>query len=189
MSRRILIVTGDAGEGYECWYAYHRFLEEGFEPVVASTKARRLQMVAHLMHPDWETYIEIPGYNIEATLSFKKAKPKDFDAILIIGGRAPEYLRHDKALLRIVRDMHAAGQWVFSICHGIQVLAAAGILAGKRVTCYEHVRSEVKLAQAKWDKRPAVRDGNLVTAQTWESHPEFYREVMQCLRETRESNG
>ena len=157
--------------------------------MVASTKVRRLQMVAHLMHPDWETYIEIPGYNIEATLSFKKAKPKDFDAILIIGGRAPEYLRHDKALLRIVRDMHAAGKWVFSICHGIQVLAAAGILAGRRVTCYEHVRSEVKLAQGVWDKRPAVRDGNLVTAQTWESHPEFYREVMQCLRETKESNG
>jgi len=182
MSKKVLIVTGDAGEGYECWYAFHRFLEEGMKPVVASTKARRLQMVAHLMHPDWETYIEIPGYNIEATLSFKKAKARDFDAILIIGGRAPEYLRHDEALLQIVRDMHAAGKWVFSICHGIQVLAAAGILEGKRVTCYEHVRFEVKLAKATWDKRQAVRDGNLVTAQTWESHPDFYREVMQCLR-------
>jgi len=72
---------------------------------------------------------------------------------------------------------------MFSICHGIQVLAAAGILEGKRVTCYEHVRCEVAQAKATWDKRQAVRDGNLVTAQTWESHPEFYREVMSCLRE------
>ena len=69
-----------------------------------------------------------------------------------------------------------------SICHGIQILAAADILEGKRVTCYEHVRSEVKLAKGTWDKRQAVRDGNLVTAQTWESHPEFYREVFGCLR-------
>lgn len=182
MSKDILIVTGDAGEGYECWYAYHRFLEEGMRPVVASTKARRLQMVAHLMHPDWETYIEIPGYNINATLPFKKVKTKDFDAIMIIGGRAPEYLRHDQKLLEIVRDMHAAGKWIFSIYHGIQVLVAADILEGKRVTCYEHVRSEVKLAKGTWDKRQAVRDGNLVTAQTWASHPEFYREVFGCLR-------
>jgi protease I len=184
MSKDILIVTGDAGEGYECWYAFHRFLEEGMRPVVASTKARRLQMVAHLMHPDWETYIEIPGYNITATLPFSKAKAKKYDAILIIGGRAPEYLRHDEKLLAIVREMHAAGKWIFSICHGIQVLAAANILEGKRVTCYEHVRSEVKLAHATWDKRQAVRDGKLVTAQTWESHPEFYREVFACLRDS-----
>jgi len=182
MSKDILIVTGDAGEGYECWYAFHRFQEEGMRPVVASTKARRLQMVAHLMHPDWETYIEIPGYNIEATLPFSKVKAKKFDAILIVGGRAPEYLRHDEKLLAIVREMNQADKWIFSICHGIQVLAAAGILEGKRVTCYEHVRSEVKLAKATWDKSQAVRDGHLVTAQTWESHPEFYREVFACLR-------
>jgi protease I len=182
MSKKILIVTGDAGEGYECWYAYHRFLEEGMKPVVASRRARRLQMVMHLMDPEWETYVERPGYNIQATLSFRQVKPNDYDAILIIGGRAPEYLRHDGRLLEIVRQMHKAGQWVFSICHGIQVLAAAGILEGRRVTCYEHVRSEVALSKAAWDKRQAVRDGNLVTAQTWESHPEFYREVMQCLR-------
>lgn len=182
MSKKILIVTGDAGEGYECWYAYHRFLEENMKPVVASTKARRLNMVAHLMRPEWETYAELPGYDIEATLSFKKAKAKDFDAILLIGGRAPEYLRHDESLLALVRDMHKADKWIFSICHGIQILAAAGILAGKRVTCYEHVRGEVQLAKGTWDKRQAVRDDTIVTAQTWESHPEFYREVMQCLR-------
>lgn len=180
--RKVLIVTGDAGEGYECWYAVHRLREEGFTPVVASTRARRLQMVMHLMDPDWETYVERPGYHIEATVSFRQVKAAQYDAILIIGGRAPEYLRHDERLLAIVRQMHKAGKWVFSICHGIQVLAAAGILEGRRVTCYEHVRFEVALAKATWDKRQAVRDGNLVTAQTWESHPEFYREVMRCLR-------
>lgn len=184
MSHNILIVTGDSGEGYEAWYAFHRFQEEGMHPVIASTSARRLHMVMHDFEPGWETYVERPGYGIVATLGFDQVNPDDYSAIVIIGGRAPEFLRHHQRLLDIVRAMHAAGKWIFSICHGIQVLAAAGILEGRTVTCYEHVRSEVGLVKAHWDSRQAVRDGKLVTAQTWESHPDFYREVFRCLRES-----
>ena len=184
MPRRILIVTGDAGEGYEAWYAFHRFREEGMEPVVASTAARRLNMVMHLMEPGWETYIERPGYSIDATLSFEHVKPEDFDAALVIGGRAPEFLRHNDRLLDILRAMDQAGKWIFAICHGIQVLIAAGLVSGRTVTCYEHVRYEVAMCGGTWDSRQAVRDGRLVTAQTWESHSEFYREVFACLRES-----
>ncbi len=184
MSRNILIVTGDAGEGYETWYAFHRFQEEGMTPVVASTSARRLHMVMHDFEPGWDTYVERPGYGIAATVTFDQINAADYDAILIIGGRAPEYLRHNDTLLAVVRAMDAAGKWIFSICHGIQVLAAAGLLQGKTVTCYEHVRYEVERSKGRWDKRQAVRDGRLVTAQTWESHPEFYREVMSCLRQS-----
>ena len=108
--------------------------------------------------------------------------PAAYDAVLLIGGRAPEFLRHNAKLLEIVRSMHAAGKWVFAICHGIQVLAAAGILEGRTVTCYEHVRGEVALCGGTWVARQAVRDGRFVTAQTWESRPEFYREVMACLK-------
>jgi protease I len=105
----------------------------------------------------------------------------DYDAVLVLGGRAPEYLRNDGKVLAIVRAFSESGKWVFAICHGIQVLIAAGLVKGRRVTCYEHVKFEVTQAGGKWEHWQAVRDGRLVTAQTWESHPEFYREVMECL--------
>jgi protease I len=184
MSRRILVVTGDAGEGYEAWFAVHRFREEGMEAVVASTAARRLHMVLHDFEPGWDTYVEKPGYGITATLSFDEVDPASFDAVMIIGGRAPEYLRHNQRLIGIVRQMGQDGKYVFSICHGIQILIAAGLVNGRIVTCYEHVRSEVTAAGGAWDGRQAVRDGRLVTAQTWESHPDFYREIFRCFRES-----
>ncbi|MBM3736398.1 MAG: DJ-1/PfpI family protein [Acidobacteria bacterium] len=182
MSKRILIVTGDAGEGYEAWYAFHRFQEEGMTPVVASSSVKRLHMVLHDFEPGWDTYIEKPGYGIEATVSFDQVDPAEYDAVLVIGGRAPEFLRHNERLIEIVRRMDAGGKWIFAICHGIQVLAAAGVVQGRTVTCYEHVRLEVAMCGGKWDSRQAVRDGRVVTAQTWQSHPEFYQEVFGCLR-------
>ena len=182
MSKKILIVTGDAGEGYEALYAYHRFLEEEYEPVVAAPSKRRLHLVMHDFEPGWDTYIERTGYGLEAHTAFADVKPAEFDAILILGGRAPEFLRHDERLLEIVRTMDSDGKWVFAICHGIQVLNAAGLTDGKKVTCYAHVRSEAEAAGGTFVDEQAVRDGRVVTAQTWESHPDFYREVFRCLR-------
>jgi len=183
MSKRILIATGDAGESYETLYALHRFQEAGMEAVIAAPSARRLHLVMHDFEPGWDTYVERQGYGVEAQVTFDQVNPALFDAILLIGGRAPEYLRHIDKLLDIVRSMHAAGKWIFSICHGIQVLAAAEILEGRSVTCYEHVRYEVALSKGKWVSSQAARDGKIVTAQTWQSHPEFYREIFSCLRE------
>ena len=181
MSKKILIVTGDAGEGYEALYAYHRFLEAELEAVVAAPSKRRLHMVIHDFEPGWDTYIEKPGYGMEANLSFDEVDPAAFDAILILGGRAPEYLRNNARLLDVTRQFHNAGKWVFAICHGIQVLVAAGLVKGRSVTCYEHVKYEVEMAGGTWRPEQAVRDGRMVTAQTWQSHPEFYREIFRCL--------
>ncbi len=179
--KSILILTGDSGEGYECWYAIHRLREEGYEAVVAAPEKRRLHMVMHDFEPGWSTYVERPGYGVEAELAFEDVRAADYDAVLVLGGRAPEYLRNDGKVLAIVRAFSESGKWVFAICHGIQVLIAAGLVKGRRVTCYEHVKFEVTQAGGKWEHWQAVRDGRLVTAQTWESHPEFYREVMECL--------
>jgi len=184
MAKRILIVTGDGGESYEALYACHRLLEEGLRIEVAAPSRRRLHLVMHDFEPGWDTYIERQGYGLESTMTIGEAAPADFDAILILGGRAPEYLRHDPILLDLTREMQAAGKWVFAICHGIQVLVAAGLVKDRCVTCYEHVRSEVEQAGGTWDTRQAVRDGRMVTAQTWQSHPEFYREVIRCLKES-----
>jgi protease I len=100
---------------------------------------------------------------------------------LLLGGRAPEYLRNDARLLHVVQDFHESGKWVFAICHGVQILAAAGLVAGRNVTCYEHVRLEAEQAGGQYCTAQAVRDDRIVTGQTWQSHPEFYREVFRCL--------
>jgi len=176
------MITGDAGESYETLYALHRFLEEGMTATVAAPSARRLHLVMHDFEPGWDTYIERPGYGVEAQASLDEVDPSAYDAVLLIGGRAPEYLRHNARVLEIVRAMHAAGKWIFSICHGIQILVAAGLVQGRNVTCYEHVRHEVAMAGGVWCAPQAVRDGQIVSAQTWQSHPEFYREVFACLR-------
>ena len=185
MAKRILIVTGDGGESYETWYAIHRMLEEGHETVLAAPSKRRLHLVIHDFEPGWDTYIERqPGYGATADLALADARPDDFDAVLLIGGRAPEYLRHHDGLISLVRTMATTGKWVFAICHGIQVLVTADLVAKRTVTCYEHVKSEVTRAGGEWSPRQAVRDGRIITAQTWESHPEFYRAVMAALRES-----
>lgn len=182
MGKKILIVTGDAGESYEALYAVHRFRESGYEPVVASPSKRRLHLVIHDFEPGWDTYIERPGYGLESDLTFEEVVVSDFAAILVLGGRAPEYLRHSWKLLEIVREFESVGKWVFSICHGIQVLIAAGLVKGRHLTCYENVRNELELAGGTFGTPEAVRDGKIVTGQTWQSHPEFYREVFNCLQ-------
>lgn len=179
--KKVLIITGDGGESYEAWYAVHRLQEAGYTPVVAAPSARRLHLVMHDFEPGWDTYIERQGYGMEAQISYRGEKPDDYDAVLLLGGRAPEYLRNDQQLLELVRAFDNARKWIFAICHGVQILVTAGVTIDKCVTCYEHVRSEVELTGGTWGEPQAVRDGRIVTAQTWQSHPEFYREVFACL--------
>ncbi|AHG93320.1 intracellular protease, PfpI family (plasmid) [Gemmatirosa kalamazoonensis] len=184
MARRILIITGDGGECYETLYAVHRLREAGHEPRIAAPTRKRLHLVIHDFEPGWDTYVERAGYRLESDLAFDDVRVDDYDAVLVLGGRAPEYLRHDARVLAIVRSFHERGKWVFGICHGVQVLVRAGLAAGARVTAYEHCRTDVELGGGEYvADRQAVRHGRMVTAQTWQSHPEFYREVMSCLGE------
>jgi len=184
MSKRVLIVTGDAGESYEALYAVHRLREAQVEAMVAAPAARRLHLVMHDFEPGWDTYVERPGYGLDAHLSIDAARAADFDAILLLGGRAPEYLRHNPHLITLVKSFESHGKWIFSLCHGIQILAAAGLCHGRRITCYENCRFEAEQAGGSWAAEEAVRDGRIVTGQTWQSHPEFYRLVFQCLNES-----
>ena len=95
MSRKVLIVTGDGGDSYEALYACQRFAETGWEPVIAAPSRRRLHMVIHDNEPGWDTYVERPGHTVEAQIAITAVSARDFALILIIGGRAPEYLRND----------------------------------------------------------------------------------------------
>jgi len=134
---KILVITGDGGESYEALYAVHRFQEESWDAVVAAPSRRRLHLVMHDFEPGWDTYVERQGYGLDADVAFDQVSVDDYAAVLIVGGRAPEYLRNNATVLDIVRAFDRAGKWIFAICHGIQVLVAAGLATGKRVTCYE----------------------------------------------------
>ena len=127
MSRKVLIVTGDAGDSYEALYAYQRFKESHWEPVVAAPSRRRLHMIFHDTEPGWETYVERTGHCIEADVAITAVAARDFAAILILGGRAPEYLRNDASMLSLVREFCGQDKCVCAIGHGVQVLTAAGV--------------------------------------------------------------
>ncbi|GAB5560789.1 MAG: DJ-1/PfpI family protein [Synoicihabitans sp.] len=181
MPQKILIITDDAGESYEILYAQHRFMEAGFEPVIAATEKKQLNGVIHDFYPGWNTYIEKPGYLIDADASFDDIVVDDYAAILLIGGRAPEFLRHEDKLIAIVKEFAAKDKWILSLCHGIQILLAAGMGGGCKLTCYENVRFELESCGGTWINEECVRDGKIITGQTWGSHPDFYREVFAQL--------
>lgn len=188
MQHKILIVTGDGGESFEALYAIQRFAEAGIPAVVAAPRTGRLNLVIHDFEPGWDTYIEKPGYISEAQITLSEVVVEDYTAILLLGGRAPEYLRHNQQLLQIVRKFDEQGKWVFALCHGIQILVTAGLTSGRNITAYEHVLSEVEMGGGTYiTDQQAVRDDRIVTGQTWQSHPEFYREVFNCLAASEKS--
>ena len=180
--KNVLIVTGDAGESFEILYAKHRLTEAGHGSVIAAPSVKRLNLVVHDFEPDWDTYVERKGYFVESEQSFDQINPDDFDAILFPGGRAPEYLRNDQRVIDLARKFYSDGKYVFAICHGVQILLTAGLVDQRQVACYEHVKFEVESCGGIYVKdHEAVKDGRIVTGKTWQSHPEFYRAVFECL--------
>jgi protease I len=118
---------------------------------------------------------------VDADVAITAVAAREFAAILILGGRAPEYLRNDPNVLSLVREFAEHDKCIGAIGHGIQVLTAAEVIKGRTVTGHEHVRIEVERSGGIYSEKPAVRDGKLVTAQSWRCHPEFYREMFACL--------
>lgn len=179
---KILILTGDGGESYETLYAKHRFEEAGWGVSIAAPTQKLLNLVIHDFEPGWDTYVERKGYYLESDLAIADASADDYDAILIVGGRAPEYLRNDPKVIKLVQNFDQQEKFIFAICHGIQVLVTAQLVNEKNITCYEHVKFEVESCGGKFiGKDQAVRDDRIVTGQTWQSHPEFYRLVFECF--------
>jgi len=181
MTRKVLLVTGDGGESYEAMYACQRFQEAHWEAVVAAPARRRLHMVFHDREPGWDTYVERPGPPVDAHIAITAVSAKEFAAIVILGGRAPEYLRNDTSLLSLVREFDKQNKCICAIGHGIQILVAAGLVTGRTVTGHPHVCVEVERAGGVFSEKAAVRDGRLITAQSWRAHPDFYREMLGCL--------
>jgi protease I len=181
MTRKVLIMTGDGGNSYEALYACQRFQEAYWEPVIAAPARRMLHLVFHDYEPGWDTYTERLGHSMEARLAITAVSAKEFAALVILGGRAPEYLRNDASVLSLVREFTGQNKCVCAIGHGIQVLVAAGLVSGRTVTGHPNVCVEVERAGGTYSEKQAVRDGLLITAQSWKSQPEFYREIFAVL--------
>lgn len=184
--RKILIPIGDASEVLDTFYPLFRFEEEGYVPVVAGPRARLYHLVLHEVPPEssipWDITQELPGYHLRAELAFRKVRPADYAALFLSGGRAPEYLRDDADLLRITRHFFQAGKPVASVCHGIEILSAAGVIGGRTVTTVRKCARDAAQGGARFVDRPVVVDGNLVTARTWHDNAPFLREFLSLLR-------
>jgi protease I len=178
---RVLIVIGDAAEVLDTMYPLFRIREDGHEAVVAGPARRAYHLVMHDRHPDWDITVESPGYRLSADIAFKEVRPEDYGGIFLTGGRAPEYLRYDQDLLRIVRFLAERGAPVASVCHGIEIVAAAGILRGRTVTTVAKCRFDAEGGGATYVDREVVVDGNVVTARTWHDNAPFMREFMRLL--------
>ncbi len=183
---KILMPIGDATEALDTFYAYFRLPEDGFEVVVAGPEARLYHTVLHEIPPDsqvpWDITQERPGYFLGASISFRDARADDYAGMFLSGGRAPEYLRYDEHLLDLVRAIFAAGKPVASICHGIEILAAAGVLRGHTVTTVAKCALDATQGGAQYVDRPVVVDGNLVTARTWHDNTALLREFVAMLQ-------
>jgi protease I len=181
-SKKILVLTGDAGECFEILFACHRFKEAGYQPVIAAPSVKRLNLVMHDFEPGWDTYVERPGYILPSDISFDDVDTDDYVALLLIGGRAPEYLRNDRRVINIVKSFFESNKYLFAICHGVQILVTAGLVDKRNVVCYEHVKFEVESCGGIYiDHEEAIQDGTIVTGKTWQSQPEFYQIVFKCL--------
>jgi protease I len=180
---KVLMLTGDAGESLEVMYPYQRLREEGYDVDIAAPTKKRLQFVVHDFVDDFDTYTEKPGYTWPADLAFSEVDPSDYVALVVPGGRAPEYIRNDPDFQRIVRHFFDEEQPVAQLCHAPQALGAAGVLEGRRTAAYPALAPDVEAAGAEFVDSEAVVDGHMVSARAWPDHSAWMREFMSMLRE------
>ena len=187
MSRKnILMLVGDYVEDYEVMVPFQALLMVGHTVHAVCPGKKAGEAVRTAIH-DFEgdqTYSEKRGHNFALNATFEDVKPEDYDAVIIPGGRAPEYIRLHPRVLEIVRHFASAKKPLAALCHGAQVLAAANVLEGKKCTCYPAVSPDVALAGGTYAEvamTEAVVDGNLVTGPAWPAHPAWLREFLRVL--------
>jgi protease I len=181
MTAKILILTGDAAETLEVMYPYQRLLEEGYEVHIAAPQVKKLQFVVHDFVDGFDTYTEKLGHTWPADIAFADVNPEDYVAVVIPGGRAPEYIRNDPDARRIVRHFVERDKPVAQLCHGPLVTAAAGVLTGRRTSAYPALEPDMVAAGAEFVDSEALVDGVVVSGRAWPDHPAWMREFMKVL--------
>lgn len=189
--KKILMLVGDFVEDYEAMVPLQMLLMVGHavDTVCPGKKAGdTVKTAIHDFEGD-QTYSEKPGHNFHITADFEAISADQYDALVIPGGRAPEYLRLNLQVLELTRAFNTANKPIAAICHGPQILVAAGVLSGKSCSAYPACGPDVEIAGGKWVANNdtfsnAHVDGNLVTAPAWPAHPEWMRKFLAVLGST-----
>ncbi|MBE3026338.1 protease [Janthinobacterium sp. BJB1] len=185
-AKKILFLTGDFAEDYETMVPFQALLMLGHtvHAVCPGKKAgETIKTAIHDFEGD-QTYTEKPGHLFTLNASFDEIDPAHYDAVMIAGGRAPEYLRLNEKVIAAVRHFAEAGKPVAAVCHGAQLLAAADVIRGKRISAYPACAPEVKLAGGAYADiavTDAVTDGQFVTAPAWPAHPAWLAQFVKLL--------
>ncbi|OZB69945.1 MULTISPECIES: DJ-1/PfpI family protein [unclassified Thiomonas] len=185
-AKRILLLAGDYAEDYETMVPFQTLLAVGHtvHAVCPDKKAGDQMKTAIHDFEGAQTYSEKPGHNFTLNATFAEVKAEDYNALVIPGGRAPEYLRLNPKVLDLVRHFFSADKPVAAVCHGAQILAAAGVLQGRKCSAYPACGPEVREAGGDYADIPvdqAVTQGNLVTAPAWPAHPAWMAQFLKLL--------
>jgi len=167
--KRVAVLAENMYEDLELWYPVIRLREAGAEVTVVGPAAGTSYKSKH-------------GLEVKADLSAADAKAKQFDAVVIPGGFAPDYMRRTEAMVRFVKDANEEGKVVAAICHAGSMLVSARVLKGKTVTSFKSIKDDVINAGGNWVDRAVVRDGNLITSRVPDDLPAFCSEIIEALR-------
>jgi protease I len=182
----LLMIVGDFVEDYELMVPFQALQMVGHTVHAVCPEKKRGQQVRTAIH-DFEgdqTYSEKPGHNFTLNATFDEVKPEDYDALVLPGGRAPEYLRLNPKVLDAIRHFANAKKPIAAICHAAQLLTTAGVVAGKRVSAYPACGPEVEAAGGTYvsvGMEEAIVDGKLVTAPAWPAHPAWLAKFLEVL--------
>ncbi len=186
MAKKLLMLVGDFVEDYEVMVPFQALLAVGHEVDAVcpgKSKGDSVRTAVHDFEGD-QTYSEKPGHNFALNATFDDVRAQHYDALVIPGGRAPEYLRLNPRVIEIVQEFARAQKPIAAICHGAQILAAAKVIKGKRISAYPACAPEVELAGATYASisvDDAVTDGNFVTAPAWPAHPTWLAQFLVVL--------
>jgi deglycase len=185
-AKKILFLVGDFAEDYEVMVPFQALSMLGHvvHAVCPGKKTGdKIKTAVHDFEGD-QTYTEKRGHDFVLNADFSDARPEDYDALMIAGGRAPEYLRLDDRVIAIVRSFAGADKPIAAICHAAQILAAADVIRGRRVSAYAACSPEVRMAGGEYvvtTPEGAVRDGNLVTGFAWSAHVQWLALFLEVL--------
>ena len=185
-AKRILMLVGDYVEDYEAMVPFQALQMVGHRVDAVCPGKKKGDKVRTAIH-DFEgdqTYSEKPGHQFLLNADFDEVRAENYAALVLPGGRAPEYLRLNETVLSLVRSFAESRKPIAAICHGVQILVAAGVVAGRSCTAYPAVAPEVRNAGGKWIELPvdqAYTDGTLVTAPAWPAHPQWLAQFLKLL--------
>ncbi|MBF0570066.1 MAG: type 1 glutamine amidotransferase [Candidatus Omnitrophica bacterium] len=169
MTKKIAILVDESYQVLEVWYPLYRLREAGFEVVLIGNGTR-------------DTFPSKEGYPCKVDRSIEQVAAKDFDAVIIPGGWAPDFLRRYPKIVQFVKDLNAAGKLIASICHGGWMLVSADCCRGKKATCFFAIKDDIIAAGARYVDEETVVDGNLITARKPDDLPRFVKEIINKLQ-------